>query len=500
MQDTSFERADAQQASSPVGTPKVRRLSLPVMASYGFGQIAEALVTTALGTFLLYYYNQVLNVSGTITGTALALSLIIDALIDPAAGAISDRLKSRWGRRHPFILFSAVPLGLSVYLMFNPPAGFNEMQLAAWLVVFTLLTRLAQTFYTVPHLALGAEMAHDYNQRSSLYSFNIFFSSIAAAVGTALAYRFFFPTTAQFDIGLLNPEGYRGFSMAFGVAIVAAIGVCLLGTWREIPHLASSGRDVSAFSVRQLLRETREAFGNKSFRSIFFGMALATVMLAMEGVLTPYMGVHFWGLQTEQLSVLPAAALLGLITGLVLMAPVTRWLDKKKALMYCSYIAILNGNVLVGMRLLDVPWFPANGSPWVLWLILIATFVGAVLGPLIFGSLNAMFADIVDEHELETGFRREGIIFAARSFLIKVVSSIGIVLGGIVIDLISFPRGATAGSVHPDVLWNLGLFQSPLPSVFVFLAVMLYAGYGLDRARHAEIRRLLADRHGKPAA
>ena len=467
------------------------------MASYGFGQIAEALVTTALGTFLLFYYNQVLNVSGTVTGTALAVSLFVDALIDPAAGAISDRLKSRWGRRHPFILFSAVPLALSVYLMFNPPAGFSELQLAAWLVFFTLLTRLAQTFYTVPHLALGAEMAHDYNQRSSLYSFNIFFSSIGAALGTALAYRYFFPTTAEFDVGLLNPDGYRGFSVAFGLMIVAAIGVSLAGTWREIPYLASSGRNVSAFSLKQLLRETGDAFGNKSFRSIFFGMALATVMLAMEGVLIPYMGVHFWGLTTEQRSELPGAAFLGLCTGVSLMGRVTRWLDKKKTLMYCSYIALVNGNVLVGMRLLDVPWFPANGSPWVLWLILMATFVGAVLGPLIFGSLNAMFADIVDEHELDTGFRREGVIFAARSFLIKIVSSVGIVLGGIVIDLIDFPRGATAGSVEPDVLWNLGLFQSPLPSVFVFLAVMLYAGYSLDRERHADIRRQLAERVGQ---
>ena len=82
-----------------------RQLKFPVMFSYGFGQIGEALVTVGFNTFLLFYYNQVLGVSGTITGIALAISLAVDAVIDPVAGAVSDRLHSRFGRRHPFILF-----------------------------------------------------------------------------------------------------------------------------------------------------------------------------------------------------------------------------------------------------------------------------------------------------------------------------------------------------------------------------------------------------------
>jgi Na+/melibiose symporter-like transporter len=114
-------------------------------------------------------------------------------------------------------------------------------------------------------------------------------------------------------------------------------------------------------------------------------------------------------------------------------------------------------------------------------------FIGAMLAPPIFGSLNAMFADIVDEHELDTGHRREGVIFAARSFLVKAISSVGVVVGGWVIDWIDFPRGARAGTVPDEVLWNLGLYQAPLPSIFVFIAVILYSGYQLDRTRHAEI-------------
>jgi Na+/melibiose symporter-like transporter len=466
---------------------ETRRLKMPVMASYGFGQVAEALVTVGFNTFLLYYYNQVLGVSGTITGAALAISLVVDAVVDPMAGALSDRLRSRWGRRHPFIALSALPLGGFFFLIFNPPPGLGDLGLAAWLVAFTFLTRLALTFYHVPHLALGAEMAHDYNQRSTMYSFNTFFSIFGGAAGTALAYFAFFPTTAEYNPGLLNPHGYTDFSIAFGLAILAAVFVCVAGTWREIPHLPTSGRDTAPFSFGRMLAETVEAFRNRSFRALFFGMSLATLMLAMEGVLTPYMSVHFWGLTTEQISTIPMFSLFGLFVGMFLMAPVTNWLDKKKVLMYCSYLALVNGNVIIVLRLLDVPWFPENGSPWILPLVIVMGFINAVLAPLIFGSLNAMFADIVDEHELDTGHRREGIVFAARSFLIKAISSVGIVLGGWVIDLIEFPRGARAGTVPEDVLWNLGLFQAPLPSIFVFIGVLLYGGYQLDRRRHAEI-------------
>ncbi|MBL6690398.1 MAG: MFS transporter [Pseudomonadales bacterium] len=164
-----------------------RRLSLPTMLAYGFGQVSESVKNQGFNIFLLFYYNQVLHVSATGTSLALAIALIFDALTDPIAGSLSDKLKSRWGRRHPFILAAAIPLAVTFYFLFNPPDGLTEFGYILWLTVFAVLVRASMTFYHVPHLALGAEMADSYEQRSTLYAFNTFFAFMGGrCVCTAL--------------------------------------------------------------------------------------------------------------------------------------------------------------------------------------------------------------------------------------------------------------------------------------------------------------------------
>ena len=150
-------------------------------------------------------------------------------------------------------------------------------------------------------------------------------------------------------------------------------------------------------------------------------------------------------------------------------------------------MAIVLGNVLVTLRLFDPGWFPHNGAPVLFWLLAASNFIGAGMVPLIYSSVSSMFADIVDEHELEVGERREGIVFAASSFSRKVTSSFGVLIGGVILDVIHFPKGAVAGTVAPDTLWQMGLLQGPASGLLVLIGVFMYMGYRLDRERHAAI-------------
>ncbi len=456
------------------------------MAAFGIGQAAEGIKNAAFGTFLLFYYQQVIGVSGTLTGLALAIALAFDAFSDPLAGSISDKVRTRWGRRHPFLLASAGPLGLTLFALFNPPDGLSEFGYFLWLTVFATLVRGALTFYHVPHLALGAEMAHQYDQRSTLFAFSTLFGALGGAFTGFFAYRVFFPTTAEFNPGLLNPAGYVGFGATFGIAAMLIILICVVGTRKEIPHLPKP-RANPRFGFKRTVMEFRELFRNKSFRAIFFGMLLSTTSLAVEGVFGPYSGVHFWGLTTEQLSLLPIVGLVGLLCSLPLTPVFTKWLDKKVAVVGIAIFVIVNSNLFIVLRLLDVSWFPSNDSGWILPLLMFRLFVGAALAPIIFTSLNSMFADISDEHELDTGERREGIIYSARSFTQKATGAFGVVVGGAILDFIHFPKGARAGTVPDDVIWNLGFFEGPATSIFTIIGMLFYLGYRIDRARHAEI-------------
>ena len=224
------------------------------MASYGFGQVAEAVKNSGFNVFLLFYYNQVLQISATGTSVVLAIALVFDAVTDPVAGSLSDKLVSRWGRRHPFILVSAIPLAITFYYLFNPPADLTETGYLIWLGVFSVLVRASMTFYHVPHLALGAELVRDYNQRSTLYAFNTFCGLMGGALFVPVSYRLFFPTTAEFSPGLLNQAAYMPWAMLTGVIMIFAILVCVAGTYREIPRLRrESPPQKTAFSISGLI-------------------------------------------------------------------------------------------------------------------------------------------------------------------------------------------------------------------------------------------------------
>ena len=110
--------------------------------AFGVGQLAEGLKTSALNTFLLFYYNQVLELPGTLAGLAVAIALVFDAVSDPLTGSLSDNWRGRLGRRHPFMYASAVPLAISFFLLFSPPEGLSEWGLFFWLATMVLLLSL----------------------------------------------------------------------------------------------------------------------------------------------------------------------------------------------------------------------------------------------------------------------------------------------------------------------------------------------------------------------
>ncbi len=479
-------------SADPGTQVSMRKLPMSSKLAFGTGQVAEGIKTTVFNTFALFYYNQIIGISATLTALALGIAVLIDALTDPAAGYLSDRTRSKWGRRHPWILSAAIPMSICLYMLFNPPADMSEGFYFGWLIVTSVLLRLFLTLYYIPHMALGAEMAHDYIDRSRVFSYSTMFGWVGAWGYWFFAMSFFFATAEDGTHGMYRPEQYQPFSLLAAVLAASAIGICCWGTWKEIPHLRVV-TSAAAISMKNFGTQIISVLTNASYLRIIVGLTLGTLVLAIEGVFNAYMGIHFWGLATEDLRWLALAVALGLPIAFVGTPIITRLLDKKMTLVSAAVLGIVSANVFIILRLLDL--LPENGHPFIIWCVLIPGFVTGVIGPIILITVNSMFADIADEQELETGERQEGIIYSARAFVLKATGALGGVFGGIGIDLIAFPEKAEPGTVAPDVIFNLGLIAGPVTSIFSFAGLILYLGYKLDYARVMEIKAALDARN-----
>ena len=136
--------------------------------AYGAGGIASAVKDAAVVHFLLMFYTQVIGLPGAWFGLASAIAQIADALIDPAIGSWSDNTRSRWGRRHPFMLGAAIPYAVFFWLLFNPPAGLSQAALFGWAVASMVAVRAVLALFAIPHTALGAELSTDYAERTQI--------------------------------------------------------------------------------------------------------------------------------------------------------------------------------------------------------------------------------------------------------------------------------------------------------------------------------------------
>jgi Na+/melibiose symporter-like transporter len=470
----------------------VRKLPVSSKLSFGVGQVAEGIKTTVFNTFVLFYYNQIIGVSATLTALALGLAVMFDAISDPVAGYLSDRTHSRWGRRHPWIIAAAIPFGMSLAMLFNPPDAMGDWFYFGWLLVASITVRLFLTLYHVPHLALGAEMAHDYLDRTRVFSYSTLLGAIGGWGYWFFAMSFFFATPEDGSHGMYQPDKYFSFSVTAGVLATAAILLCAWGTWKEIPHLHSLSSHKKS-TVKNFAQQMMSVFRNHSYLRIMAGLILGTLVVSIEGVFTAFMGVHFWELPTEDLRWLALSVALGLPLSFVLAPALTRWIDKRWTLIFCCAVAIINGNFFVCLRLFtDI--LPANGDPIIFWCVMSMGFFGGVFAPVIGITINSMFADIADEQELIMGDRQEGIIFSARAFALKATGALGGIFGGIALDLIQFPRKALPGTVDSDVIFNLGLIAGPVTSVFTFCGLLLYLGYQLDQRKVQAINIALQEK------
>jgi GPH family glycoside/pentoside/hexuronide:cation symporter len=470
---------------------RVGKLPLSTKIYQGVGAIPDTFKNFAFHTFLLFFYNQVLGMPATYASIALFIALMFDAITDPMVGSLSDNLQTRLGRRHPLMYAAAAPLGIGLYLIFTPPDGFSEFQLFCWLTVLAIAVRGAMTLFLVPWQAMFAEFSDDYEERTTVLTFRYVCGWIAGVSFTWCAWTYIFPSTAEFTPGHLNPAGYPVYAAALGILVTSAVLLTTYLTQREIPYLLQPVQKAERFSFGRVFSEVMLALSNSQFLLIFLMILAFATIGGTLGALDIYMKTYFWGLVPEDLRWF-TLTVIGAVAAFVVVGRIQLRFDKKHIMLSCFMINLVDGILMINLRFLDV--LPDNGEPLLLQL-LIANDIFRVAVGTVAGIMGAsMVADILDSQELNTGRRQEGIFSSALSFSGKVTSGLGVFVGGIIIDLLQFPRGALPSSVDPDVIFRFGLVAGILIPLLNIIPITLIFRYRLTREEHARIREALDER------
>ena len=251
---------------------KAQGASLNTMFTYGIGTIAIGIKNSLLGTFLLLYFNQVLGLPAVLVASALAVALVVDAFSDPIVGIWSDRVRSRWGRRHPFIYVAIIPFALSYYFILQNPGSIStgeitESELFVRLLVLLIIMRLSMTFYEVPRGALQPELTKDYDQRNQISGIGMAFGWIGGAGMASIAYAFFFVETPDFTgaRAFLRPEAFQKLAFWGGLSLFISAVISNVGLHKHIPNLhIPEERNLDDFDIKGTIF-TKEL----SFSSLF---------------------------------------------------------------------------------------------------------------------------------------------------------------------------------------------------------------------------------------
>ena len=468
-----------------------RPVSIGRKVAYGFGSVAFGVKSNGFDYFFLIFYSQVMGVSAYLVSLALMIALIVDALSDPLIGYLSDNTRSRWGRRHPFMYAAAIPASVAYYFVWNPPAGLEGDALFPYIVTLAILVRTLITVYEIPSSSLVAEMSDDYDERTSMLSYRYFFGWTGGTLMGAFATIFILVPTATISNGMFNVEGHGQVGAIAATVIFLAIMISALGTHKMIPDLKPPP-PARQMSVGLIYREVFETLASRSFLALFLAALFGAVASGVSTTLSFYFSTFFWGFTTEQIGLISLSVVISALMAFFISPVISKQLGKKRGAITIGLMAFTVAPAPIFLRLLGL--MPENGDPALFPLVLSIIVVDVAL-IIAYQTLSAsMIADLVEEAEIKTQRRNEGVFFASVTFVRKVTQGIGAAVAGVLLTISQFPVGATPDQVPESVLNAFGWLYVPVIFGLWMIMIACLSMYSVDRKKHEANLETLAQR------
>lgn len=450
---------------------------------YASGAVANGVKTDGFTFFLLFFYSNVIGLSPGLASLAIFIALLIDAFTDPVMGAISDRTNHRLGRRHPYFLLGIIPMGLSYFMLFSIQSSWDltQQQLFFWMLAFTAMTRLGMTVFDVPHRSLGSEMSRSYAERTSIFAAREMFGWAGGLFNALLAYTVFFKDTPEYIPGTQNPEPWIYFGMTGSILMCISVLITYFGT---LKYSNSSSNIKASFNLKLIISQIYIALKNKSFLIFFFGYLFIAVGWGLNSSLQLYMNTYFWEFKSIMIAAFLGIYALSTLTAFLIVPRLVLHIEKRSILLIAIAIAALIPPIPIFLFLNNL--IPDAGS-WNLFFTL-APFIYIANTCLSSSAIvrESMLGDISDEVELDSKIGQQGLMYASSSLIGKLNTGLGILVAGLALELIGFPRGSEVLPTS-DQVFNLAMVQGPFVAFLMIIPFGIFSLYGIDRKKHENI-------------
>jgi GPH family glycoside/pentoside/hexuronide:cation symporter len=450
--------------------------------AYGVGTTGISMTGNILAFFVMYFFTDVAGLPAYLAGSLLLIGKVTDAVSDVVIGWWSDRTRSPWGRRYPWIIFGAIPFCLSFALLWVIPE-WNQWVLFTYYALMAMAYNIAYTAVYLPYVALTPELTQDYNERTSLNSFRFTFAIGSSLLVLVLAQGIFSlvpdPREQFFVLGL----------MTVAIALIAFY-ICVQGTWTRVMKIEAQRPVVEHHTALSLSRQIRTLVRNRPFLLVM-GIYLCSWLSAqLTAVIMPYFVVSWMGLTSAAFTQFALAVQGTALLMLFVWSAVSRRVGKRTVYM-------------MGISL----WIVAQAGLFFIGPGQMALMIGlgVVAG---FGVSTAylvpwsMLPDVIDLDELRTGKRREGVFYACMIMLQKVGIALGLFLVGYALTWAGYIESGPGEPtpIQPDsALLVIRLVIGPLGTLILLAGLGLVYFYPITQDLHAQIRQRLVNRHQRDA-
>lgn len=478
-------KAGSEPGSEPSGVESPRKLGLGAKLAYGAGDLGTGMTANLVAFSFLVFLTTVAGLPPGLAGSVVMVGKGWDAINDPVVGLLSDRTRSRWGRRHAWMIYGAVPFGLSVVLLWLSPNFGNVWLTFGYYVLASVLFHTAYTVVNLPYAALTAELTQDYDERTALTSFRLAFSLVGAVSGLVLG----------LILSNLLPQNvslqYQLLGILAAVIAVGFLAWCIGGTLpaarerglleRQPLDLGLSQPDQSSGSLRS---EMLSALSNRAYQCVIGIYLFSWLALQITASIIPFFAVSWMRLGSYfQVALIVQGSAIGM---LFVCNALSRVWGKRKL-----YFIGIGSWILVQGGL----FFLQPGQTGLLYILCFAASFGVATTYLVPWS---MLPDVVELDQLQTGRRREGVFYSFMTLLQKLGLALGLFLVGIALEWAGFVESTPGGEIpiQPEsALLAIRIAIGPLPTIALMASLVLAWLYPITRQKHADIRAQLQARH-----